>query len=303
MNSCSLIIRAFNEEQHIGRLLAGVQQQENVAVEAILVDSGSTDATVSIAQSFGAKIVSIPPQEFTFGRSLNLGCSHATNEILVFASAHVYPVYRDWLRRLISSFTRPEVGLSYGRQIGNEVTRYSEHRILEKWFPGESDNNQSHPFCNNANAAVREDLWKSYRYDESLTGLEDLDFANRILRDGHKVVYRADAPIVHVHQESPTQIHNRFRREAIALRQIMPGEKMSVIDLARLFFGNTVSDLVHAAYERKLIRNLASIPTFRLMQFTGAYRGFRQRGPVGTALRNRFYYSHGLTRTATVTAQ
>ena len=71
--NCSIVIRAYNEEKHIGRLLDGIRQQTLKDVEIILVDSGSTDGTVSVAESFGARIVRIAPQEFTFGRSLNFG--------------------------------------------------------------------------------------------------------------------------------------------------------------------------------------------------------------------------------------
>ncbi len=55
--NCSLVIRAYNEEKHIGRLLQGIQHQTIKDVEIILVDSGSTDSTVSIAELFGARIV------------------------------------------------------------------------------------------------------------------------------------------------------------------------------------------------------------------------------------------------------
>ena len=58
--SCSIVIRAYNEEKHIGRLLEGIRQQTIKDVEVILVDSGSTDSTVAIAESYGAKIVRIP---------------------------------------------------------------------------------------------------------------------------------------------------------------------------------------------------------------------------------------------------
>jgi len=64
----SIIIRAFNEERHIGRLLDGIRQQTVQNAQIILVDSGSTDRTVAIAQAGGAEVVRISPQEFTFGR-------------------------------------------------------------------------------------------------------------------------------------------------------------------------------------------------------------------------------------------
>jgi len=116
---CSLVIRAFNEERHIGRLLEGVHRQSVKDVEIILVDSGSTDATAAIATQYGAKVQHIPPQEFTFGRSLNLGLAATTRPLVVIASAHIYPVYPDWLERLLSPFTDPQVALTYGKQRGD----------------------------------------------------------------------------------------------------------------------------------------------------------------------------------------
>jgi len=49
----SVCIITFNEENNIGRTLESVKE---IAAEIIVVDSGSTDSTVSIAQSYGAKV-------------------------------------------------------------------------------------------------------------------------------------------------------------------------------------------------------------------------------------------------------
>jgi rhamnosyltransferase len=99
---CSIVIRAYNQEKHLDRLLERIQHQTANDVEVILVDSDSNDLTVLIAQSFGAKIIHILPHEFTFGHSLNLGIQAATSEFVVIASAHVYPVYPDgWQRYCI----------------------------------------------------------------------------------------------------------------------------------------------------------------------------------------------------------
>ena len=52
--NCSIVIRAYNEEKHIGRLLEGIRLPTLKDVEIILVDSGSIDQTVSVAAAFGA---------------------------------------------------------------------------------------------------------------------------------------------------------------------------------------------------------------------------------------------------------
>ncbi len=153
--NCSIVIRAYNEEKHIGRLLEGIKQQTLKDVEIILVDSGSTDATVSIAESFGARIVRIPSAEFTFGRSLNFGVREATREFVVIASAHVYPVYPDWLESLLRPFQDERVALTYGKQRGPDSAKYSEQQIFHQWYPDASNSNQPTAFCNNANAAIR----------------------------------------------------------------------------------------------------------------------------------------------------
>lgn len=49
----SVCIITLNEEANIGRTLESVK---SIADEIIVVDSGSTDSTVSIAQSYGAKV-------------------------------------------------------------------------------------------------------------------------------------------------------------------------------------------------------------------------------------------------------
>ena len=127
---CSIIIRSYNEEKHIARLLEGIAQQTLQDVEVILVDSGSKDRTVDIAQRYAVNVVRIKPEEFTFGRSLNRGIQAASGEILVFASAHVYPVYPDWLEKLLAPFADPKIALVYGKQRGGETTKYSEEQIF-----------------------------------------------------------------------------------------------------------------------------------------------------------------------------
>lgn len=296
MTKVSLIIRCYNEEQHIGRLLTGVLQQTEQDIEIIVVDSGSTDATVAIARRFPVRLLSIRPQDFSFGRALNLGCRAATGAFLVIASAHVYPVYKDWIERLLAPFADPEVALTYGKQRGNGITKYAEHRIFARWFPETPAPRQPHPFCNNANAAVRRSVWERLPYDESLTGLEDLDWAARAMQLGYCISYVPDAEIVHVHDESLKRIYNRYRREAIALKRIFPHEHFGLRDFVRLFAANLVNDYFHAWHEGMLRRNLSSIFTFRLMQFWGTYHGFAQHGPLTSQLKQTFYYPGKLRR-------
>lgn len=296
---CSLIIRSFNEERHIGRLLDGVHKQnleDQIELEIIVVDSGSTDSTLSIAKFMGAIIVTLPKEEFSFGKALNLGCQKATGEILIFASAHVYPVYDDWIKKLIEPFEEDSIALVYGRQIGNENTHFSEHQIFSKWFPSKSNYNQTTPFCNNANCAIKKSLWEKVRYDEQITGLEDLAWASIIMKKGYKIVYLAEAVIVHVHEETPQKIKNRYLREAIAFKHIYPKIHVGFIDFIRLTSYNLISDFYFAIRKKSFFFEFKNIIVFRFMQFYGTYLGHRQKGIVTKELKNKFYYPNTLDK-------
>lgn len=287
---CSLVIRAYNEEKHIGRLLSGILEQSIRDVQIILVDSGSKDATLSIAARYPVEIVHIQPQEFTFGRSLNLGIAQAIAPLVVMASAHVYPVYPDWLERLLEPFSDPQVALAYGKQRGAATSKYSEHRIFRQWFPELATRRQAYPFCNNANAAIRRELWEQHAYDEYLPGLEDLAWARWSQEQGYAISYAAEAEVIHVHEENWRGIYNRYRREGMAFKHIYPHESFRFSDFMRLWLGNVWSDWRAAAAEKALRREWVNIIRFRLMQFWGTYRGYRQSGPLTWQLKQTFYY-------------
>jgi len=287
---CSIIIRAYNEEGHIGRLLTGISRQTVQDVEIILADSGSTDATTAIAAKYPVAILHIQPDEFTFGRSLNRGIERASGEIVVIASAHVYPVYPDWLERLLAPFSDPEVALAYGKQRGDENTKFSEQQIFAHWFPEGPRPRQTHPFCNNANAAIRRELWQQRPYDETLTGLEDLEWARWAMEQGHALSYVPEAEVIHVHDETPRGVYNRYRREAMAFKRIFPEERFGLADFLRLFCTNAANDLWQAARQKLLWANLSGILWFRWMQFWGTYQGYHHSGPVTWQLRRTFYY-------------
>ena len=280
----------------IGRLLSGVTAQTVQPGQIVIVDSGSTDRTLEIARRYPVEVHAIEPTEFSFGRSLNRGIAAATGDIVVLASAHVYPVYDTWLERLTEPFGDPETVLTYGRQVGGPTTPYSESQILATWFPARSHPRQDYPFANNANAAIRRSAWEAMPYDEDLTGLEDLDWAAKALKQGLAISYVAEAPVVHLHDERFAQTLNRYRREAIAHKRIFKEQSMTRLAALRLLVANVASDYVHATRDGKVVRNLLSIPRFRTAQFLGTYEGFAQRGDVPAELRRRFYYPRGIRR-------
>jgi glycosyltransferase involved in cell wall biosynthesis len=290
--TCSIVIRAYNEEKHIEKLLAGIAAQTVKDVQIILVDSGSTDRTVEKAMQFPVEVVTIRPDEFTFGHSLNMGIAAAKADIVVIASAHVYPVYPDWLAALIEPFDDESVGLTFGKQRGCDTTQFAEHQIFHQWFPDRSVRRQTTPFCNNANSAIRHGLWEQHPYDETLPGLEDLAFGKWVQESGYAISYVAEAEVIHVHNESLDGIFNRYKREGMAFKQIYPHESFTRRDLYRLFFQNIFYDWRESDRQHRLNRDFWNILRFRWFQFSGTYEGYKRSGPLTWQLKQAFYYPH-----------
>src|SRR5689334_13412113 len=78
----SIIIPALNEEDSIRETLSALENFENA--EIIVVDGGSTDATVSIAEGFRGKILHAPRGR---GRQLEVGGNAAKGAVLWFLHA------------------------------------------------------------------------------------------------------------------------------------------------------------------------------------------------------------------------
>jgi len=288
-STISIVIRALNEAAHLPTLFDSLEQQSVVADEVILVDSGSTDSSVAIAESRGAKIVHIPPGEFTFGRALNWGCDAAKGEILVFVSAHVYALSEHWLRDLVEPFTDKTIGVSYGGQTGDHRSNFAELQLLARWFPEVGTRDQDNSFCNNANCAVRRSLWEVTPYDESLPGLEDMAFARTIREAGHRIAYVPAAKIAHVHEESIKQTFNRYRREALAYQSVFGSQQMGLSQSLRLA-GESIAKDGRAALAERRLGDVPSAVGFRIAQFAGAFAGYRNDPTESRQIVRRMYY-------------
>ena len=292
----SIIIRTLNEEKYLKDLLSSIRSQllnENIfnkEVEVVLVDSGSNDSTIDIARNYKCMIRNIKREHFSFGRSLNYGCEASTGDIFVFVSGHCVPVGNYWLDNLCSPLIGGNIQYIYGKQIGGPETKLSESRIFEKYFKNESAIPQVGFFCNNANSAILASTWFKYRFNEDLTGLEDMYMASELSKQSVSVGYISSAVVVHHHDENWSQIRNRFEREAIALRVIMPQIYLTGVDVCRYFFISIASDMIWALKNGIFINNIFEIFLYRYNQFIGSYIGNKMHRDLSKSEKEKYFY-------------
>lgn len=288
----SIVIRTYNEQRYLEELLQAIhfQKTDDLQYEVIIVDSGSTDKTLEIAEKFNCNIVHIKKSEFTFGRSLNIGCNAAQGDYLVFISGHCVPTNDFWLINLVNPLIIGDVVFTYGRQVGGQTTKFSEHLLFEKFFPSISQIPQKGYFCNNANSALLKQVWKSYPFDESLTGLEDMYLAKQLVEAGMLIGYVAEAPVYHHHDEPWSTVKRRYEREAIALQKIMPEVHIRFRDFIRYSVSAILLDSGKALQEKQLFNKFSDIFMFRLMQFWGSYRGNHEHRILSNKMKEIYFY-------------
>jgi len=288
----SIVIRTLNEDKYLAELLEAIKNQSysNFEIEVVIIDSGSDDRTLEIAKNFNCSVTTISKSDFTFGRSLNKGSAFAAGEILVYISGHCIPVDQNWLEKLIDPIINKVSGYSYGSQIGRDTTKFSENRLFKKYFPKESKIPQNDFFCNNANSAISRAVWNSYKFNEDITGLEDMELGKRYFLNGGKIAYVSDAVVYHIHDESWHQTRRRYERESIALQKIMPEINISFFDMIRYIFVSIKGDLIDAYSKKILFKEYFNIIKFRIAQYTGTYKGNHEQREISKKRKENYFY-------------
>ncbi len=126
----SLCMIAKNEERFLRNCLESVQGGVD---EIVVVDTGSTDATIEIAREFGAKVVNIPWKD-DFAAARNVSLQHATGNWALWLDAdeELSPGSAAELRRIVES-TKPDVG-AYMVRICNWLSHPYRHEGGERAF-------------------------------------------------------------------------------------------------------------------------------------------------------------------------
>ena len=101
-------------------------------------------------------------------RSLNIGCEAAVGNYLVFISGYCVPVDNKWLREIIKPLVENKAVYTYGKQVGNSKSKFSERQLLKKYFPDDSKIPQNGCFVNNANSALKKIFGKNINLMKSL---------------------------------------------------------------------------------------------------------------------------------------
>jgi rSAM/selenodomain-associated transferase 2 len=89
----SVIIPTLNESEYLRATVLSAREKSVLGKrhEIIVVDSGSTDGTIAIAQELGVSLISFKPKMLSRAHALNKGASYATGDVFLFLDADTIP--------------------------------------------------------------------------------------------------------------------------------------------------------------------------------------------------------------------
>ncbi|MFL5828101.1 MAG: glycosyltransferase family 2 protein [Thermoleophilaceae bacterium] len=259
-----VVIRAKDEAASIGRVLE-ILGTQTVAreLEVVVVDSGSSDATVDIARSAGARVIEIPANTFTFGGALNTGLEGIEAPAGIALSAHSFPHDERWAERMLEALEDESVACACGYDSapdGSALTeRLVQDRELAREFP-------LYGYSNNA-GALRSELWRERGFRADMPGTEDKEWAWHWLERGRRTIVDPALAVEHDHEHEPPLYHlKRARREWCGLGMFLDLPAPSATELAHSWWRDT------APYRS---RTRARVSPKRAAKLGGWYLGLR----------------------------
>ncbi|OQO98564.1 rhamnosyltransferase, partial [Geobacillus sp. 44C] len=219
MNSV-LIIPTLNAGPQFKELLKSIAQQSYQPDYKVVVDSGSKDNTVELAKEYNFEIISIKASEFNHGGTRQKVVDLFSNcEIAIFLTQDAILSRENSLEKLMECFSDKRVGAAYGRQLPHinakplgahaRLFNYPEKSRI-KCLNDRKELGIKTAFISNSFAAYRiSALTAVGGFPENTILSEDTYVAAKMLLEGWKIYYSADATVFHSHDYS---IKEEFKR-------------------------------------------------------------------------------------------
>ena len=202
----SVIIPALNEAAALPALLAQLRAQQDIALEVLVADGGSTDNTTALAEQGGAKVVPAPRGR---GAQMNAAARVASAGTLLFLHADSAFTEPLQLRRALNA-----LHAAGAKPAGHFPLQFSRTQPGHDWFYRHLQEKTAtgRPGTINGDQGLMigaEFLRTLGGYDERLPFLEDQRLAAKIFAGGHWILF--DAPLITSARRFETEgAHRRY---------------------------------------------------------------------------------------------
>lgn len=237
----TVAILTYNGEKYLERILRRLERQDFAEpFEVLVIDSGSTDATLEIiARHPEVRLHQIPNAEFGHGRTRNLAAQLANGEFVAFLTHDAVPSNKVWLREIIDPFRRfPDVVAVLGKQVARArafpLQKYEIHGMFRNLGPDfgttlfygtpdllkEAAVVDAMAYYSDVNSAVRRDFLLNVIPYRDVRYAEDQMFGRDVVLGGYLKAYAPRASVNHSNDLTLDEYGHRIFDETVGLRQI-----------------------------------------------------------------------------------
>lgn len=262
MDRISVIIPTKNAGGTFEEVLKSIRNQNVSELELIIIDSGSTDGTVELAQKYADTVIEIPPDEFHHGKTRNQAADEADGDIIVFTVQDALPVNDDWLTKITRPIENGTADVSYGNQVAYPEAKPPDKFFYEYFYPDtsitlteEDTKNKDEFYMDNiflsdVNSAVSRHVWNQFRFRDSVPMSEDKDFAYRVTSAGYIIQYCPEAKVYHSHDYTLRSLFTRRYKDGKAFAEIAATDSDDFVSDGIKYVWNEYAYLIHSGAAR-----------------------------------------------------
>ena len=217
----SIITPTYNASRYLSALLDRLESQTVKDFELIVIDSSSSDNTVEIARSHGAKIISIAKSEFDHSATRTLGAKESRGDIIIYLTQDAIPFDEYAIENIVKPLDNDKkIGAVFARQLPHpNASVFAQHLRLFNY----PDTSYTRVLGDREQYGIRtiffSDTFSAYRknvleeigyFKNGLIFGEDTCAAAMILLKGKKIAYAVDAKVFHSHNYTISQDFKRY---------------------------------------------------------------------------------------------
>lgn len=270
VRSVSIVVPAYNAEDVLPTCIDALLSQTSIpkTAEIVIVDDGSRDDTVKIAESRvedalakGFRLVVLrQPKNAGPAAARNRGAFEATGDVVIFTDSDCEPL-PHWLGEMLSPFADETVSAVKGAYLSKQPelgARFAQAEFEERYRLLAAAETVDVVFS--YSAAFRSKVFRELEGFDSrfpVADNEDTDLSWRLTEAGHKIVFNPRAELYHRHVPSVSTylkkkvsrgywrmvVYRRFPDKAVKDSYTPQGLKVQVL-LSLLILASCLASLV-----------------------------------------------------------
>lgn len=220
----SIVVPTYNGGtlwKEVARSLFNILKDIKVEHEVLVIDSSSTDDTVSVAREYGFSVYIIDKKDFNHGGTRNYGVSLSRGDIIIFLTQDAIPQEYSIINLLsIFDSKSKEVALAYGRQLPHDNASVIASHARFFNYPEESyiRNKDDVSKCgiktvfisNSFSAYRKKDFLELGGFPDDVILCEDMFLAAKAVCKNKNIAYVSNACVKHSHNYSAVEEFKRY---------------------------------------------------------------------------------------------